>query len=302
MFRMLKALLMWLRNQPKKLTIPAGALVLVLVAYGGIRGAQAYDYMENDPTFCRACHTMEKAWDRWNTSEHRSVNCHSCHEISIIQGAEQLIKFSLGQPEKVSKHARVPDNVCADCHESGDPRWEQVANTAGHRVHAEEQNIACIKCHAVSIHRFAPPKAICMVCHEDKHIEVAGMGEMHCLTCHQYLAGGNDLEPGRKVCLDCHSAQAQKTVTWPADAPMQYPCYQCHQPHEQAKPMVDCRSCHWEGSEKLHAKGAHSSTPCQTCHKPHEWVVSEREDCVSCHSDRADHMPGTFCGQCHKFN
>ncbi|HLC29369.1 MAG TPA: hypothetical protein VJM51_01135, partial [Dehalococcoidia bacterium] len=199
------------RSMPKKVTIPVAILLLGVLALAGVEGSKVYNYVETNPNFCRACHTMQKPWDLWYASVHRSVDCHSCHSVGPIEGAQLLITFSLGRPEQVSKHASVQDGVCEKCHESNNPRWRQVANTAGHQVHAEEQNISCVKCHAVSVHRFDPPAAICRVCHEEKDIKVTKMAEQHCTTCHTYLSevdtserDATTLLPRREDCLRCH--------------------------------------------------------------------------------------------------
>ena len=255
--------------------------------------------MQNDPDFCHSCHIMEESWDRWATSEHRDVGCHSCHEQSLFASAGLLFDFAFGDFERVEKHAVVPDDACEKCHESDNPRWIQVAATAGHEQHAEEQNIACTKCHSVSLHQFEPPRAVCNVCHEEKHTEIDGMAAMHCTACHQYLVEEEKLLPLRKGCLDCHQALTEVGVTWPTDAPMQYPCTDCHQPHEQAEPLVDCLSCHT--TKGFHLEGEHNASSCQTCHKAHEWQVTRRETCLTCHSGKADHNAATSCSNCHQF-
>lgn len=296
----MRAFFAWLRSRPRRFTIPAAVLIVAAVSLGGYKGIDAYNYMQHDPNFCRSCHIMEKAWDRWLSSKHRSVNCHSCHHLGVFEGPEILVKSFLGRPAKVAKHAVVPDGTCKQCHESGNPRWVQVAATSGHQVHAEKENIACIKCHSITLHRFTAPGPICIVCHEDKHMEVGGMSAMHCTTCHQYLIEEEQLLPLRESCLDCHRALTDEGVQWPIDGPMQFPCGQCHQPHEQAKPLVNCLSCHPD-IKGLHKKEAHSSSECQICHQPHQWQATERQTCLTCHSDKEEHNLGTECAGCHSF-
>lgn len=287
------------RRTPKKITIPIAIVILIALSFGIYHGAQFYTYMQDDPDFCRSCHIMESAWDRWSTSEHRDVNCHSCHKQSQFASAMLVVDFIFGDFERVESHAVVSDEACEECHWSGNAEWLQVAATAGHRVHAEEQNIACVKCHAVTVHRFEPPGPICNVCHEDKHIEITGMASMHCTSCHPYLAEQEQLLPQRKDCLACHQAMTELGVTWPTDAPMQYPCGDCHQPHLQAEPIVVCLSCH--SVEGLHLAVAHGASSCQTCHKPHEWQITQRETCLTCHPGRAEHNADFLCSSCHGF-
>ncbi len=334
---LLKNILGKIKRLPRVVLYPSLFILFMMAGAGVFFGFKGYNYMEYNPNFCRSCHTMEDAWNRWSTSEHRSITCHSCHETTVIEGTEQLIKFSLNQPERVGKHARVNDESCTKCHESGNTKWEQIADTAGHLVHAEEQNIACTKCHAVSVHRFAPPKKVCEVCHEDSAMAVTAMASQHCSSCHGFLKPATNgkanngsglsgkptngsvpddkvtngslpaqassaLLPDRESCLSCHAALKVSKVTWPENAPMKVDCLQCHKPHEQAKPIVDCLSCHAGQREKgLHQAKAHSGSACQTCHQPHEWVIKTRSNCETCHQDKAEHFAGALCSSCHDF-
>ena len=50
----------------------------------------------------------------------------------------------------------VEVGACASCHFSHDPRWPQVGGSRGHRIHYEEKKIACVRCHAASMHGFEP--------------------------------------------------------------------------------------------------------------------------------------------------
>ncbi len=290
----------WVCKKPKKITIPITVVILAIISFGGYQFIHFYDYMEDDPSFCLSCHIMEESWDRWATSEHRDVGCHSCHNQSLLASTKLLVDFAFGNFERVEKHAVVPDDACERCHESGEnPRWLQVEATSGHKQHAEEQNIACIKCHSITLHRFRAPGPICNICHEEKHVEMEGMASMHCITCHQYLVEEEQLLPLRSGCLDCHQALTELGIDWPADAPMQYPCGDCHQPHQQAETLVDCLSCHTV--EGMHLMGAHSASSCMTCHEPHHWPVTQRETCFTCHPGKADHNADILCASCHAF-
>ena len=144
------------------------AAVLIVVLFGGSYGSyRMYNYTQNDPEFCRSCHTMDVAWDKWSTSAHSKVGCHSCHEVSPIGGAQLVMNYLMENPDRNTNHASVTDKACEKCHYSGDPQWVQVENTAGHKVHAEGQNIACQTCHGMRLHSFRPSTEICDACHAD---------------------------------------------------------------------------------------------------------------------------------------
>jgi len=285
-----KALVARIGRLPVVLRVSLIALVMGVVFGGTYLGYRVYSYTQTDPQFCRSCHLMEKAWDVWAGSKHNSLNCHQCHEINALEGAELVLKAISQNPQRLAKHARVSDEACAKCHESGDPQWIQVANSAGHKVHVEEQNIACQKCHGISIHKFVAPTTICGVCHEDhtaggaKAIKNIKMSPLHCYDCHNYLAENNPLKPSRETCLACHK-QIKSSVTWPENAPMKWDCRECHKPHEQAMPVVQCDSCHKfdTGNVGKHKLPTHSETKCQVCHKPHEWRISNTDGCLTCH-------------------
>src|SRR3990170_4130321 len=138
----------WLRALPRLYLFAGGAVVLMGAAAVAFAGYTAIDYTMNNPAFCRSCHIMEAAWTRWSTSEHRKVDCHSCHA-------------------------------------SGDPRWRQVAETAGHQVHAERRQIECVLCHSQAVHRIQPSTAVCAKCHQAQSIGARAikiqMAEFHCV-------------------------------------------------------------------------------------------------------------------------
>lgn len=297
-----RRLWLWVRSCPKKVTIPIMIVILVALSFGTFQFIHFYNYTQHDPNFCTSCHIMTESWDRWATSEHKDIECHTCHNPGIFVSTMMVVDFIFGSYERVERHTLVQDEVCSECHQSGSPQWIQVAATAGHQMHADEQNISCTTCHAVTIHRFSPPGSICNVCHEDKSI-IGPMANMHCLNCHEFLVVEEQLIPQRKdYCLDCHQALTDDGVGLPTDAPMQYACGDCHQPHQEAQQVLDCLSCHTV--EGLHLEGEHGATSCVTCHEPHEWRVTERETCLACHTGRTEHYAPYSCstaGACHSF-
>src|SRR3989304_4813430 len=85
----------WLRALPRPYLFAGGAVVRRGGAGGASAGYPAVDYPMNTPAFCPSCHIMEAAWTRWSTSEHRKVDCHSCHEQSVTESARQGIGFAV---------------------------------------------------------------------------------------------------------------------------------------------------------------------------------------------------------------
>lgn len=306
--RKIKGLGSWITHLPVVAKIILGIVVL-LVLFGGSFGSyKMYDYTQNDPEFCRDCHTMNVAWDKWASSEHSKVGCHSCHTVSPIGGMQLVMNYLMERPDRNTNHASVADKSCEKCHYSGDPQWVQVENTAGHQTHAEGQNIACQTCHGMRLHSFRPSTEICVACHADhvagqeKAIKVDQMRDMHCVECHPFLREDSPMRPTRETCLSCHQKLPDQTVVFPDDGAMAWDCRECHKPHDKANPVVDCLSCHTTvKQEGLHAAKTHSESRCKTCHKPHEWTVKTREQCLTCHQDKVDHNPGGMCADCHDF-
>lgn len=283
-------------------------VLLLIVLAAGVGAYKAYDYTEHDPHFCMSCHIMQKAWDRWATSEHRKVTCHACHQQSKMESTRQLWMTLTRRPTKVEKHARVPPNRCSECHRSGDPRWIQVADTAGHKVHAEKQKIPCVRCHSKSIHRFRPSAEVCRECHARETIQIAGMGRLHCTNCHNFLATQSSLLPTRNDCLWCHQRQLEKPFKFNMDSPMQFECRKCHNPHHRLPATGTCKACHagaYVGREKLPEK----HQDCTSCHQPHTWKVEGSKICGKCHGSM-ERLPASWvhgnghrilsCQDCHR--
>jgi nitrate/TMAO reductase-like tetraheme cytochrome c subunit len=271
----------------------------ILAAAGAVLGVRAYDYVENDPRFCTSCHLMEGAFVRWQTSVHRDVGCHACHVQSTAESLDQLWKYVTLRPATVGKHAQVDFTRCAACHLSRDPRWKQIAETAGHRVHFERLRLQCVRCHSRGVHEFVRPTDACGTCHTEK--VMGGMAAFHCTTCHDFLATDHSLgDPRRTDCLSCHATMQVGEERFAADAPMKFPCQTCHEPHRKPRPTVaDCVRCHHVSDFGLHAVAAHDD--CLSCHRPHLWRVDDRATCERCHTDRAEHYPEQPCVGCHGF-
>ena len=76
-----------------------------------------------------------------------------------------MLRAFLARQGARGKHGGVEIGSCAQCHFSHDPRWPQVGGSRGHRIHYEEHKIACVRCHAASMHGFEPIAERCAECH-----------------------------------------------------------------------------------------------------------------------------------------
>ncbi len=283
-----------------------GGVAAVLAVAGAIGGLKAKNYLDHDPKFCTSCHTMGSAFDLWEESGHKNIDCHTCHVPNTVSNLHQLWLYTTQRPDAVVKHAEIDRSICEKCHTGGGTasKFNRITETPGHKVHAGKQRVECVQCHATSVHRFVPPREVCANCHKQISLKAAGtMAEMHCLQCHPFIgstqqnnsaggvAGGavqvidakRSLKPDRAVCLDCHEQRPAKDgVTFPTGkTPMKWDCGRCHKPHEKIKlASADCLKCHEAIVEGVHKVKAHAN--CIDCHKPHGWTT-EQSTCTSCH-------------------
>lgn len=175
----------WICRSPKKITIPVTVVLLILISSGIYKAVDFWTYMQHVPEACLSCHIMEEPYASWAASEHQDVACHSCHQQSIFATAKEGVKWILGA-EEITKRAVIDNELCENCHGSGNTEGPQVLNTAGHKSHSDEQNIACTECHAVTPHQFEPDREHCLSCHAEAHNAIPGMAERDCTSCHSF--------------------------------------------------------------------------------------------------------------------
>ncbi len=305
------------------------ALILVIVSGGGFVAYKFYDFTQNNPKFCVGCHLMQPAYDSWAKSEHKQLNCHDCHHLTIPEQNQLLISFVLRRPKSVPERHKdqviVSQKYCNQCHTEG--KAKRINKSLFHAKHVYMEQIECTQCHGEvkedksGLHHFLPTEKFCQKCHPGRAVHGEGMGGLACLNCHTDRT--TDLRPGRNKCLYCHSADESIREELRRDATMdvrffvpdqslikkatkialskksrmQFYCYECHKPHTQGKVRpknVDCLRCH-ENTPRVGKHKVHLSMDmqCKDCHKPHLWRVTEasaKKDCVQCHEYRSPKM------------
>jgi hypothetical protein len=274
-----------------------GAALLALVAVlGGLRFKK---FVDEDPRLCATCHRASPEFSVWLEGSHRSVSCQKCHHSTPEQGVAMLRAFLAGKKPQ-GRHAEVEVGACAGCHLSHDPRWKQVGGSRGHRVHVEGQHIACVTCHATSVHGFEPVSATCVGCHGKHLVGVSGMQKLHCFACHEFLTTEPGLRPTRRDCLRCHTAQGINAPMGDHGGAMEMACAACHKPHAPpGQALVACAGCHTQMKKGgLHARAGHAR--CLDCHKPHLWKAGTSA-CAACHAEASGHAEGKACAACHAF-
>jgi len=305
-------------------------VVLVVIIGGSIIAYKVYDYTQNDPTFCVSCHIMDTSYSSWQASEHKSVNCHECHHLTVSEAIKLLYGATFTHPTSVPARHKgefiVDQHYCLKCHTGG--KAKRIDSSPFHMKHVSLEKKECTECHGEvkpdksGLHRFLPSEKFCTKCHEGKQVHGGMMGALACLNCHTEQS--KDLRPTREKCLFCHSndentrkqvltkntidvhyfppkaaivKQASK-IQISKQAPMQFSCYECHRPHTKGKvrPMqTDCLRCHGDirnvGKHGMHLD---MNMNCKDCHQPHLWKVTDetaKTACVKCHELRG---PKTF--------
>ena len=292
------------------------ALTLGIFTTVAWAGAATWDYTQHSNDFCSGCHVMNVAYGKMTggESKHAKLSCHACHQQSIYASAHQLYLWVSERPEKIEKHADVPNRVCEKCHVTQDTAgWQRIASTAGHRVHLESDSAAlkdmkCVECHGTDLHRFEPAKQTCgqSGCHDQektaiKLAKMTGQTVRHCTVCHQFTAAvpalatrdsaRGTLVPGSSQCFGCHQMKEVLPDFDERRDPHGGKCGTCHNPHTQRSSEAAAKSCESSGchsnwrDEPFHVGAAHNrvATQCLTCHRPHSAQV-DASSCESCHA------------------
>jgi hypothetical protein len=327
----------WLgtRERGVKLGLIGTASVLLLLMAGG--GLAANNYMMHDNDFCRGCHIFVPSGQAFvkpdtgtyllvNKVEgaHDSLSCHACHPFEIATQTRELVFWIADRPEQIPPHAKVPRDVCEQCHVQGEAKesWQRVASTAGHRVHLESDSSAlskveCLTCHARTAHRFQPADTTCAQqgCHltDDVRIRLGAMAarfdaesrdpnteQLYCNSCHQFTteaqfvsidSAAGHLRPGEGQCFGCHEMRTLLAEFDAAKDPHAGSCGMCHNPHTDVKPTDAVKSC---ADAQCHADWRSVAFHVGAAHRK----VAQR--CETCHQPHASSVDASDCTGCHQ--
>ena len=242
----------WLSTRDRGVKLALGAAVsavLLAIVAGGLK---ANDYVMHDNDFCKGCHIFVPSGQLFvqpdtgdyllvNQLEgkHDTLSCHSCHPFNLKTQTKELFYWIVERPDKIPPHAKVPRQICEDCHVQGEAKktWQRIASTAGHRTHLESdsadlKDVICLTCHARTAHRFQPADTTCAQkgCHltDEVKIKLGRMAarfdpanltplpneeQLYCNSCHQFTAeaqfvsldsASGTLRPGERQCFGCH--------------------------------------------------------------------------------------------------
>jgi hypothetical protein len=275
-------------------------------------GRVSWHYTQHNNDFCTVCHAMGPAFNKFQATRHASIQCHDCHQQSILASMHELRIWVLDRPERIEGKRHTPNARCVACHVEGDPaKWKQIAATAGHRVHLESsrtelKDLQCVQCHGVTVHEFVPVRQTCgqAGCHKAEETRVA-LGrmanvdtDMHCTMCHDFLrqaprnlstdSAHARLTPGQNQCLACHPMEELAGDQFGGAEVHGAVCGSCHNPHSQLKASAavqTCAGCHTRAdtiSPFHRGLGRGVLDGCTQCHQAHSWKV-RGDDCAACH-------------------
>ncbi len=308
------------RSRIYKITIvSAGGFVALIMGFVGLYN---YNYVMHKNDFCQSCHLMDTAWNRFQVTAHKDLQCHACHRQPLIASSKEMFYWVFERRMAIPAHDKVPTAVCSECHarSNTDSARTNVMLTAGHVIHLKSdssalKNVQCVTCHGRDFHMFNPNNATCEQsgCHAGLKVKLGAMSNakfLHCTTCHAFRAqvpeGETVAEAKRAVapkelgCAACHQ-MAEKVLTFDLAAdPHQGSCGSCHDPHKQDAPRDAFKSC---AAAQCHAAvdtktafhrglGNHKLDDCGACHQAHSWKV-KGTDCLACHKNIFTAPPGT---------
>jgi hypothetical protein len=290
----------WLaRSLRFKLGMVGAAAVVGII--GGGTGLVSYNYLMHDNDFCQSCHVMDTAWNRFQVSAHKGLQCHACHRQPLYVSSVELYYWVTQRLMAVPPHDKVPNAVCEECHKrlETDSARTNIMLSAGHALHLKSdtsalKDVKCVTCHGRDFHKFVPNNATCQQsgCHTTQKVKLGAMstnGFFHCSTCHDFKNrvpanttpkdAAKALAPHALECSKCH-AMTEKIVGFDLAAdPHKGSCGSCHDPHKQTEPKdayKTCAGCHLKADTltSFHrGLGSHKLDQCGTCHQAHSWKV-----------------------------
>lgn len=301
----------WLARGPA-MKLALIAAVFVVVAGASVSGLAGYTYMMHNNDFCQSCHIMDTAWNRFQVSAHKNIQCHACHRQPLYVSTVELYYWVTQRMMQIPEHDKVPSTVCDECHlqKGADSTLTQVMLTAGHAVHLRSdssalKNVQCVTCHGRDFHIFIPNNPTCTQsgCHVNTRVNLGAMSRQafpHCTICHDFKSrvplsvtvaqAKTRLTPQVMNCFGCHQ-MIQQTKRFDLNLdPHKGNCGICHNPHKQEKPNDAFKTC---AESKCHGSpdtltsfhrglGGHKLAQCGSCHTAHSWRV-KGTNCISCH-------------------
>lgn len=250
---------------------------------------------------CTRCHQAHS----WKPGGKECTSCHSAEQLdsgtrlpimhiktkvapmSIIDAGLVplfVIKFVLAQSAQITppfKHTPHKSVTCLTCHATDD----------GHGVVKIKTAADCAGCH----HSQANAQR-CTACHTSNKLN--GTFKRNVAF---KIAGAKtavtrklDFEHARHkmACTSCHKQSTRMRVV--------ASCNSCHESHHTER--RNCTSCHTTTQPiKAHTRQVHATCAGSGCHQQvvKAGLRTQRNVCLTCHTDKVKHEPGGDCASCH---
>jgi nitrate/TMAO reductase-like tetraheme cytochrome c subunit len=246
---------------------------------------------------CHKAHTWKVAADA----------CTGCHAPDALDGGAPIKRIN-GKPERMSiagaallpiqlsiallgqmsslnqpfEHKLHKTVACKTCHETADGhgvvKTAAVSNCGG--CHHSARNVArCTACHAVGKLTRTFTRTF------DAKLSVADTPRPKALTFAHSTHNAVD-------CRSCHkNAARMRAVT---------SCTSCHEDHHTE--LRTCTTCHSNVNKvKEHNREVHLTCTGSGCHQTtvDGSLQTQRNVCLTCHTDQVDHEPAGDCANCH---
>ncbi len=349
-WRWRRAIWTWLvtRERGVKLAM-AGAVGTVLLLMVGT-SVKAYDYMMHDNDFCAGCHIFVPSGQLFvrpdtgayllvnkQEGKHDTLSCHACHPFEIRNQTKTLLNWMVARPDKIPPHAKVPRQVCEECHVTGPAKdkWKRITTTAGHRTHLDSDS-APLKARSQPGSRLRPPRPFdttralqqsssrepprgLIVPGRARGQGAAPPEEDPPQSRTDVSASPSDTFPhkchSRLACLTCHDLRSKgRPLTFEAprgcqichhQRPAASKCSACHQESELAdpRPVTVQVTVFRHARRAREVDFAHQSHRDVACVKCHQTPVSlaptpEAASCAGCHESH--HTADRDCATCHR--
>jgi hypothetical protein len=296
-----------------RILLAVGLPVLLVVA-GSAWGV--HHHVQAGPGFCfGACHAGPSHAGMSLSEGHQGVPCDGCHELRFWLNARQWWAGKTRGKDAHEPHAQVTDARCKACHSSGSGSKLQIAGTVSHAAH-DKQNVGCASCHGSKTHDLSPRAERCQTCHAGEQMHEAGMKDLPCLSCHDFLARGSKLAKAPSTeCRTCHGGKpsGDRSSRFALVVPARdvsttmihgniFACSLCHQPHkeklDERRTGRDCARCHARAPQGASSIAVPAHSACGTCHKVHSPRSELSGACAKCHQmARPEALAGTTAGK-----
>jgi hypothetical protein len=206
----------------------------------------------------------------------------SCFGYLLLAAPALMLAAAAARAEPPFKHKPHEKIACLTCHEREDGHGRVKITVAADCTgchHSRDQLRVCSSCHTDQKLATPQPRTISFRASTSAAPQVRTLSFEH----KQHTA---------TQCTVCHSTASQMRVV--------KECTSCHSEHHQER--RNCTACHAGARDvAAHDTRSHASCSGAGCHADEVTAPlrTQRNVCLTCHSDLAGHEPARDCASCH---